>query len=144
MASPPVARCRGRSHPLVEIGLPYGVQDHAPFWPCEPEQRHGVAVAASRSEEHTSELQSRQYLVCRLPLEKNPGSRRCESRLRLPGTVAHESPGVASRLSRVVLQDFFTLQPHEIDQIQSVVFFFFNGAATRRTRFSSLKAALPI
>src|SRR3712207_9013768 len=27
-------------------------------------------VAASRSEEHTSELQSRQYLVCRLLLEK--------------------------------------------------------------------------
>src|SRR3712207_1657643 len=25
-----------------------------------------------RSEEHTSELQSRQYLVCRLPLEKKP------------------------------------------------------------------------
>src|SRR3712207_7576785 len=29
-----------------------------------------VADAASRSEEHTSELQSRQYLVCRLLLEK--------------------------------------------------------------------------
>src|SRR3712207_7197742 len=29
-----------------------------------------VAVAPSRSEEHTSELQSRQYLVCRLLLEK--------------------------------------------------------------------------
>src|SRR3712207_7547981 len=28
--------------------------------------------AAARSEEHTSELQSRQYLVCRLLLEKNP------------------------------------------------------------------------
>src|SRR3712207_8330230 len=28
------------------------------------------APAASRSEEHTSELQSRQYLVCRLLLEK--------------------------------------------------------------------------
>src|SRR3712207_8112779 len=27
--------------------------------------------ACSRSEEHTSELQSRQYLVCRLLLEKN-------------------------------------------------------------------------
>src|SRR3712207_8824954 len=27
---------------------------------------------ADRSEEHTSELQSRQYLVCRLLLEKNP------------------------------------------------------------------------
>src|SRR5438445_7718828 len=35
--------------------------------------------AVPRSEEHTSELQSRQYLVCRLVLEKNkrpPG--RCE------------------------------------------------------------------
>src|SRR3712207_7394157 len=29
-----------------------------------------VAVVADRSEEHTSELQSRQYLVCRLLLEK--------------------------------------------------------------------------
>src|SRR3712207_7962077 len=30
----------------------------------------GHARSASRSEEHTSELQSRQYLVCRLLLEK--------------------------------------------------------------------------
>src|SRR3712207_8169531 len=30
----------------------------------------GVAAEALRSEEHTSELQSRQYLVCRLLLEK--------------------------------------------------------------------------
>src|SRR3712207_8629520 len=29
-----------------------------------------LRVAADRSEEHTSELQSRQYLVCRLLLEK--------------------------------------------------------------------------
>src|SRR3712207_7968238 len=29
-----------------------------------------ASTAASRSEEHTSELQSRQYLVCRLLLEK--------------------------------------------------------------------------
>src|SRR3712207_7773652 len=34
--------------------------------------RAGDAAAARRSEEHTSELQSRQYLVCRLLLEKNP------------------------------------------------------------------------
>src|SRR3712207_8759166 len=32
---------------------------------------------ASRSEEHTSELQSRQYLVCRLLLEKTKESRLC-------------------------------------------------------------------
>src|SRR3712207_8210345 len=31
---------------------------------------HGAEQAAGRSEEHTSELQSRQYLVCRLLLEK--------------------------------------------------------------------------
>src|SRR3712207_7941646 len=30
----------------------------------------GISLCISRSEEHTSELQSRQYLVCRLLLEK--------------------------------------------------------------------------
>src|SRR3712207_8362292 len=34
-----------------------------------PENAH-LVVASRRSEEHTSELQSRQYLVCRLLLEK--------------------------------------------------------------------------
>src|SRR3712207_7175596 len=33
-------------------------------------RRPAVARARARSEEHTSELQSRQYLVCRLLLEK--------------------------------------------------------------------------
>src|SRR3712207_7658917 len=32
--------------------------------------RHDHRIAMARSEEHTSELQSRQYLVCRLLLEK--------------------------------------------------------------------------
>src|SRR3712207_7858840 len=35
------------------------------------EQLVARVVAEARSEEHTSELQSRQYLVCRLLLEKN-------------------------------------------------------------------------
>src|SRR3712207_1682714 len=35
-----------------------------------PAARHQDAPSSSRSEEHTSELQSRQYLVCRLLLEK--------------------------------------------------------------------------
>src|SRR3712207_8583785 len=34
-------------------------------------RRVEVVVERARSEEHTSELQSRQYLVCRLLLEKN-------------------------------------------------------------------------
>src|SRR3712207_8273583 len=38
----------------------------------------------SRSEEHTSELQSRQYLVCRLLLEKNGPRRREHLVGRLP------------------------------------------------------------
>src|SRR3712207_8927937 len=36
---------------------------------------HTVAKGETRSEEHTSELQSRQYLVCRLLLEKKISSR---------------------------------------------------------------------
>src|SRR3712207_7683247 len=34
-----------------------------------------VVMGQARSEEHTSELQSRQYLVCRLLLEKKKGNR---------------------------------------------------------------------
>src|SRR3712207_9280935 len=36
----------------------------------ESTARHGGKPRCRRSEEHTSELQSRQYLVCRLLLEK--------------------------------------------------------------------------
>src|SRR3712207_8291997 len=38
------------------------------------DRRPRTAVAIGRSEEHTSELQSRQYLVCRLLLEKKNNS----------------------------------------------------------------------
>src|SRR3712207_7082707 len=37
---------------------------------ARPRRRAGVRAVGVRSEEHTSELQSRQYLVCRLLLEK--------------------------------------------------------------------------
>src|SRR3712207_7310826 len=39
----------------------------APSWPLPPPSSRR---RSTRSEEHTSELQSRQYLVCRLLLEK--------------------------------------------------------------------------
>src|SRR3712207_7369368 len=45
---------------------------------AEVADQHGAdpsRVAAVRSEEHTSELQSRQYLVCRLLLEKKDPTR---------------------------------------------------------------------
>src|SRR3712207_8696349 len=47
-----------RSRQLVRARVP----DHG--------GRHGHGRGGERSEEHTSELQSRQYLVCRLLLEK--------------------------------------------------------------------------
>src|SRR3712207_8343200 len=51
-------------HGAVGIGLPIRVFDH-------PGAVEGAgALGWARSEEHTSELQSRQYLVCRLLLEK--------------------------------------------------------------------------
>src|SRR5258707_3480269 len=42
---------------------------------------HKRHMAPSRSEEHTSELQSRQYLVCRLLLEKKKNESTNEPRL---------------------------------------------------------------
>src|SRR3712207_7028708 len=57
---------RGRCCPAAGVGR--GQWDGAPVsaWQCQPL----AALGAARSEEHTSELQSRQYLVCRLLLEK--------------------------------------------------------------------------
>src|SRR3712207_7031175 len=59
---------------------PFDQADQRPNKPYDPPGKHrprnmmGVSssplMLVSRSEEHTSELQSRQYLVCRLLLEK--------------------------------------------------------------------------
>src|SRR3712207_7918224 len=46
-----------------------GRDQHSPFPSVGVRHRSRIEYA-SRSEEHTSELQSRQYLVCRLLLEK--------------------------------------------------------------------------
>src|SRR3712207_8517047 len=54
------------AHHIHELGKVD--HDHPPF---VHEQVVGREIAVRRSEEHTSELQSRQYLVCRLLLEKN-------------------------------------------------------------------------
>src|SRR3712207_7209630 len=57
-----------RDAPGVGLAAPQiGVPLQVAVVETEPEQVH---VVINRSEEHTSELQSRQYLVCRLLLEK--------------------------------------------------------------------------
>src|SRR3712207_7537171 len=66
-----------RSFP-VEAALVRGVahqveqerQQHFVLAVGQPFDPHRVVAMDVRSEEHTSELQSRQYLVCRLLLEK--------------------------------------------------------------------------
>src|SRR3712207_8570448 len=55
---------------LVEVG--HGDRDYKRLGPDIGSQVEGASLERQgrRSEEHTSELQSRQYLVCRLLLEK--------------------------------------------------------------------------
>src|SRR3712207_8053911 len=50
----------------------------------------GSPASTSRSEEHTSELQSRQYLVCRLLLEKK--KQNSHPLISLHPTTTHSSP----------------------------------------------------
>src|SRR5258707_9900613 len=64
-----------------------GAEDPRTRWPGSPADhersprrsptRSAGAVESGRSEEHTSELQSRQYLVCRLLLEKKKKKKNC-------------------------------------------------------------------
>src|SRR2546425_6886076 len=66
----PAAAGPARRHPDPVGGVP------------EP-HRQGARRAAQRSEEHTSELQSLAYLVCRLLLEKKKQIVRCTLGCRL-------------------------------------------------------------
>src|SRR3712207_7754559 len=64
-----------RVHDSLGLGIPAeeGVRAFASLSPVKEKELVVVGQKAqndSRSEEHTSELQSRQYLVCRLLLEK--------------------------------------------------------------------------
>src|SRR3712207_7370529 len=72
-----VARRRHRHRRLRELGRRHPCPDHEPARPhrlrrrgARARPRRALGDVGRRSEEHTSELQSRQYLVCRLLLEK--------------------------------------------------------------------------
>src|SRR3712207_7795597 len=62
--------------PLPELpaDAPGDVRGHVEHRPLHHQRLH--VRRAERSEEHTSELQSRQYLVCRLLLEKKNKKKR--------------------------------------------------------------------
>src|SRR3712207_1457195 len=99
-----LAAPEGRGHPDVDAGRMYGppvanepgvdpvrrddhgrmrehVRGREAYTPPPPVAYDHLASEYVRSEEHTSELQSRQYLVCRLLLEKKtePARRRALS-----------------------------------------------------------------
>src|SRR5258707_788059 len=59
-----------------------------------------VSLRTPRSEEHTSELQSRQYLVCRLLLEKKKHDPRIEPQEAIAGALRYVD--VAEFLNRVI------------------------------------------
>src|SRR5215510_8506493 len=58
--------------PAVHLGAVPGAEDRAAA-AIDPVVRHRRHLQGRRSEEHTSELQSRGHLVCRLLLEKKKG-----------------------------------------------------------------------
>src|SRR3712207_7562956 len=68
------------AHVGVGGGVLHGVE--------ERREERGIHRVA-RSEEHTSELQSRQYLVCRLLLEKKKKSKRLHKRYKAARTLWH-------------------------------------------------------
>src|SRR6266511_1530531 len=98
----------------------------------EPEARSrfqvgGLRLDAGRSEEHTSELQSREKLVCRLLLEKKKMRRRITEL------------GLHTQVHILVQREHFPEILCELD-----VLFFFYDAATTEIYTLSLHDALPI
>src|ERR1041385_7115663 len=105
-------------------------------------QMHGLVVL--RSEEHTSELQSRLHLVCRLLLEKKKIFRSYRKSTRLNYRHLYNSYAVfcLSHISHLCC--LFAPVLFSPFLILIVFFFFFNDAATPEISSLSLPDALPI
>src|SRR3712207_8593500 len=83
-ALPICLRERGEEHPAgLRRTQPLG--DVCTTADQDDRNQGGSVALRSRSEEHTSELQSRQYLVCRLLLEN-------KKNIRLPSCPAQKHP----------------------------------------------------
>src|SRR5215813_4850976 len=101
--------------------------------PSRPHCSSPSARPAARSEEHTSELQSRPHLVCRLLLEKK--------KRRLAGP---QERRLRHRREQELSSCRF--RPDQRDQVGQGLgfFFFFNDTATTEIYTLSLHDALPI
>src|SRR4051795_1618625 len=107
-------------------------------WPLRPI----TSARSSRSEEHTSELQSHSHLVCRLLLEKTTRgqSRRRHTRRRSMG--AREPAAPPRTDPRAPALNTPDLPPHA--RSPAIRFFFLNERATTKTYSFSPPGALPI
>src|SRR5215203_1740877 len=85
------------------------------------------ASSGSRSEEHTSELQSRQYLVCRLLLEKKKKKK-------------HD---LITQRNKRILKKILYMKFKCFLETYHIIFFFFNDTATTEIYTLSLHDALP-
>src|SRR5947208_6101470 len=74
-----------------DTGIPPGTkwEDVPPNWTCPDcgARKEDTSSSAARSEEHTSELQSPDHLVCRLLLEKKKKSSDQNSVASAPGSM---------------------------------------------------------
>src|ERR1041385_2653303 len=93
---------------------------------CSAPGGNFAMISRSRSEEHTSELQSRLHIVCRLLLEKKQGEEHCSQDVRRMGD---------AQSGAVLLQR--QIQP-------ALILIFFNDTATTEIYTLSLHDALPI
>src|SRR6185295_14422274 len=99
--------------------------------------------AQGRSEEHTSELQSRQYLVCRLLLEKK---KILDSHPSTVAVAAISSLHATLTFPTTPCRSIFKMGANQLAMPWASVsaFFFFNDTATTEIYTLSLHDALPI
>src|SRR5215203_1603721 len=103
-----------------------------------------IPFAVTRSEEHTSELQSRQYLVCRLLLEKKKTQDMPDLRQRVPGAQQVTGQGVPQPGETCPCAWRGEVLPGRQRGQRPGWFFFFNDTATTEIYTLSLHDALPI
>src|SRR5215475_13767385 len=125
--------------------FPYTTLFRSPHAAARREMRQGDrprVVREWRSEEHTSELQSRENLVCRLLLEKKKKlvHEVPVGRVKKPQPQRGNQVVLTSTRSQLVA-DVYHLRRQ---QLSSPLFFFFNDTATTEIYTLSLHDALPI
>src|SRR3989442_505251 len=109
--------------------------------PISSHVRISYAVFCLRSEEHTSELQSRPHLVCRLLLEKNKSIRTYST----PQTCWCHTITASAQPTLVYISSCFLICRDVVALIRPRLFcFFFNDTATTEIYPLSLHDALPI